>query len=216
MTEDRSPRPDTVGLSTKVEEDFVSPLTAIRGSLEILRDFDDLSAVDRERFIERALTGCSRLEKSIKELSKSVYAAARHQNESTATESAREDSEFAERITVHDAENVIEIDLSDFVFNGSALVNAFFDAIDRTIMNLGQRWYIMINQTNCQVWPEAWIAFAHRGKKVRVSLSKGVVRYEISNAVGDGSRTDPRDSDLVDSRAAAWARIAELKAARDG
>ena len=35
---DRQSTLSTLALSTKVEEDFVSPLTSLRGALEILRD----------------------------------------------------------------------------------------------------------------------------------------------------------------------------------
>ena len=72
MPEDDAPPHPTLALSTKVEEDFVAPLTAVRGSLEILRDFSDLGADERLRFIETALGGCARLEKGIGELARTV------------------------------------------------------------------------------------------------------------------------------------------------
>jgi hypothetical protein len=45
MFEDQQASISTLTLSTKVEEEFVSPLTAIRGALEILRDFPALEQV---------------------------------------------------------------------------------------------------------------------------------------------------------------------------
>ena len=59
MSEDRSKPQTTLALSTKVEEDFVAPLTSLRGSLEILRDIPDLSEEERRRFLETALRGCN-------------------------------------------------------------------------------------------------------------------------------------------------------------
>ena len=40
----------TEALGTKLEQDFVAPLTAVRGALELLRDFPDMSELERERF----------------------------------------------------------------------------------------------------------------------------------------------------------------------
>ncbi len=51
-----------------LEDDFVTPLTTIRGLLEILRDCPDLPQAERRRFIDMALTDCARLDRGIERL----------------------------------------------------------------------------------------------------------------------------------------------------
>ena len=48
-----------------LEDDFVSPLTAIQGLLEVLRDCPDLTPAERRRFADIALSDCARLEHGI-------------------------------------------------------------------------------------------------------------------------------------------------------
>jgi hypothetical protein len=50
-----------LALETKLEQEFVSPLTAVRGALEILRDFLDLPPNERARFIATALAAALRM-----------------------------------------------------------------------------------------------------------------------------------------------------------
>lgn len=51
-----------------LEDDFVSPLTAIQGLLEVLRDCPDLSAEKRRHFADIALADCARLGQGIDRL----------------------------------------------------------------------------------------------------------------------------------------------------
>ena len=219
MNEDRSSADTTLALSTKVEEDFISPLTSIRGSLEILRDFPNLALAERQRFVETALRGCARLEEGVSDLAKSVYAAserAKQPESETATQEPGAD--YTSRIEVLEDRGVIEVDFSDFVFNSTERVNAFYDAIDRTVQASGRSWYFVINYHNCSIWPEAWVAFAHRGKRLKVGISLGTVRYEEQDPC-DATRSElpgasSQDSDLFSSREAALARIEEMKQSR--
>lgn len=195
----------TLALSTKLEEDFVSPLTALRGSLEILRDHPDLSVTDRQRFIETALHGCARLEQSIQDLGASVYAAGKQAEQQA--ESAAPGSGFAARINVLSDLDCIEVDFSEFSFTDSNVVNAFYDAIESVVEPTGRKWYFIVNFRNCSVWPEAWVAFAHRGKKVSVLHALGTFRY-AENATGSGGS---QDTDMFATRAAALAHINQLR-----
>ena len=70
----------TLALNTTLEQEFVSPLTSIRGALEILRDFPDLPGEQRERFLANALEDCTRLELGIEQLASTVYAAGDRQH----------------------------------------------------------------------------------------------------------------------------------------
>ena len=207
----------TLALNTTLEREFVSPLTSIRGALEIIRDFDDLSPQQRSRFLDNALADCERLEQGIEQLAATVYAAGdRKQADQPDADSSQADSEYARRIHFDRELQIVEVDFSEFEFSSSQIVNDFYDLLDRMIEHSGERWYIVVNYHKCSIWPEAWVAFAHRGKKVNVSYSLGTVRYV------DASKTDdaaflPADPELYHSRDAALAAIAALRqSARPG
>ncbi|MEM7043248.1 MAG: hypothetical protein AAF543_10610 [Pseudomonadota bacterium] len=219
MPEDRSSVLSTLALSTKVEEDFVSPLTSLRGALEILRDFRDLSEDERDRFLKTALSGCARLERSVEDLAKTVYAAGQHAEPGTSAGLKPEQYRaYADRVDVLDQLNIIEIDFSDFAFNNSTIVNEFYDVIEWIVDHTERDWYFVVNFKDCSVWPEAWVAFAHRGKRINVTHALGTVRYAERDADEEGKqvdrRSDGRDSNQFSSREAAFARIEEMKLAK--
>jgi len=205
MTQVPSDPLDTTTLSTKLEENFVSPLTAVRGSLEILRDFPDLEARERRRFVESALQECARLERGVQELAAAVYAAARAQVAGPEQSASVAAGANTDRLRIDEAAGVVEIDFSDFEFSKSSIVNAFFDVIECLVRPTGRRWYFMTNFRDCRVWPEAWVAFAHRGRKVAVNLALGTVRY---------AEGGPGDPGIFPSREAALAEIGRMKASK--
>lgn len=194
----------TLALNTKVEEDFVSPLTAIRGSLEILRDFPDLAEEDRQRFVATALRGCDRLGSSVEQLAATVYAPDR----TAAGLPEDEYRTYADRIHFLAPNETVELDFSDFEFSSSDVVNRFYDVIDAQLEASGQRWYVMANHSNCRIWPEAWIAFAHRGKKVKVTYALDTVRFATRDPLAKDSGFDP---DLFATREEALAKLDALK-----
>ena len=217
MPEDRPDQNSTLALNTKLEEEFVSPLTSMRGALEILRDFPDLSEGERVKFIETALQGCARLERGVEELASAVYAAGQQAQASPATELLpAEQSEYASRVQLLNDAETIEIDFSDFVFSSAKIVNDFYDVIDQVVETSGRTWYFLVNYRDCRVWPEAWVAFAHRGKKVNVNYSLGTVRY-VEQETADGSNglreSDRLDPDMFTSREEAVARIQQMRRA---
>ncbi len=204
----------TSELETKVEAEFVAPLTAVRGSLELLRDIPDLSEEDRQRFLDTALRGCARLEQAIKELANAVYAAGDKVKEEGSGKVASDDyKHYAARIkTLHDSE-IIEIDFSDFRFSSNQIVNDFYDIVEDMIEASGRKWYFLVNYTDCSIWPEAWVAFAHRGKKINVNFSLGTVRYSEPKTGEDvSSEPDSFDPDLFPSRQLALNKLEEMKA----
>jgi len=216
---DRSSALSTIALSTKVEEGFVSPLTSLRGALEILRDFPDLSEDDRDRFLKTALSGCARLEQSVEDLAKTVYAAGQHAEPAPSTGLTPDQYRaYADRVDVFDEMNIIEIDFSDFVFSNSTIVNEFYDVIGWIVDQTGRDWYFIVNFKDCSVWPEAWIAFAHRSKRINATHSLGTVRYANRDNDEGSDQTDSRsesyDSSLLRSRKAAFAQIEEMKPAK--
>ncbi len=195
---------DTLALNTKVEENFVSPLTAIRGALEILRDHPDLGEDERRAFLDAALDGCRRIGRGIDELAAAVYSAANPPPPEVPH------SEYSGRVHLHEEMEIFEIDLSDLVLSSAAVVDEIFDHVDSRINATGRKWYVIVNFHNCRVWPEAWVAFAHRGKKVSVNFALGTWRFAEE---GDDM---PASSETLPSREAALAAIAEARAKTDG
>lgn len=199
-----------LALNTVLEASFVSPLSAIRGALENLRDYPDMAEAERLRFVTMALDDCQRLEQGISHLSETVYADHDHDHEQS--EVTRElESPFADRIAADPLTNILEIDFSDFVFKSSSAVNEFFDSIDKLIEASGHLWYVLVNYRHCSVWPEAWVAFAHRGQKVNQSYSMGTVHY--IEAEGDDWRNSfgVDDPETFHSKTEALARINQIK-----
>ena len=217
MTEEQSSgRHPTLALNTKVEEEFVTPLTAVRGALEILRDYPDLSEAERRNFVESALLECARLERGVQDLASTVYAAAQQAELKPSGDlSSEEAREYGRRIAILDDIQTIEIDFSDFEFSSANVVNAFYDVIDQAVESSKRHWYFLVNYRDCRVWPEAWVSFAHRGKKVNVGYSLGTVRY-IEEGGTEQSESQRLDPDMFASRSAALARIEELRHERGG
>ena len=201
----------TLALNTTLEREFVSPLTSIRGALEIMRDFPDMSHEERSRFLNNSLQDCARLEQGMEHLASTVYTAVDPQpQDQSKAQQAEIDSTYADRIRFFEELQIVEIDFSDFVFTSTKMVNEFYDVADRLIESTGERWYIIVNYHQCRIWPEAWVAFAHRGKKVNVSYSLGTVRYFDASALDDDLNL-LNDPELLPSRDDALAQVETLR-----
>jgi hypothetical protein len=209
MVDEMPEKRPTLALSTKVEEDFVAPLTAIRGALEILRDYPDLEEEKRHSFLNTALRGCRHLEKAVAELADTVYAAGNRVAEPKPEAAPARKSQYDERISIHEDLDVMEVDFSNLVFTDAHVVDAVHDAIEAAIRHSGRKWFLLINYDNCSIWPEAWVAFAHRGKKINLNHSRGTVRYAPNAEEGRSGLIE----DLFPTREKALARIEELRAA---
>jgi hypothetical protein len=203
----------TLALNTMLEQEFVAPLASIRGALEILRDFADLADEERSRFLNNALQDCARLELGVEHLASTVYSTVNHQQmEQPQAKQDDRDSSYAGRIQFFKELQIVEVDFSDFVFSSSKIVNDFHDTLDQLIEDTGERWYIVVNYHHCSIWPEAWVAFAHRGQKVNVSYSLGTVRYFDATSVDEDSPL-LNDPELFESHDSALARIKQMRRA---
>jgi len=125
------------------------------------------------------------------------------------------DLDIENRIIFHTDLQVMEVNFSDLTFNVSKPVNAFYDEIDRQLKASGQKWFFLVNYRNCRIMSEAWIAFAHRGKKTNIGYSLGSVRFATSDDTGkailDRSRKEHFDPNLFPSREVALAQLAEMR-----
>lgn len=207
----------TLALDTKVEKEFVAPLTTLRANLEILRDFPDLDAEERQKFLETAILACTRLEKAVEDLGTAVYSAGRQAEDGKPDTSStpKHDKRYAERIAFLEDIDAVEIDFSGFEFTNSQIVNDFHDVVEEMVEATGRKWYFIVNYRDCSIWPEAWVAFAHRGKKVNANYSLGTVRYvETEPEEGDGTasfKSDDFDPDMFPSRELALAKLEDEK-----
>ena len=111
---------------------------------------------------------------------------------------------YAERITFHPDLQVMEVDFSDVTFNVSKPVNAYYDELDSQIAATGQKWFFLVNYHNCTIMPEAWIAFAHRGKLLNLGYSLGSARFsassDTSETILEKSQKENFDPNLFSSR----------------
>ncbi len=189
MSKDNPDSSQILGLNTKVEEDFVMPLTAIKGALELLRDFPDLETDKRQRFVASALHECARLEDGIEQLAESVYEAGRRALDSeNGTVAKIVTNEYADRVKILEDLETVEIDFTDFHFTDSETVNSVYDAIETLVSPTDKRWYFIVNHVGCRVWPEAWVAFAHRGKKINFMYSLGTVQFETGRTIMENQK----------------------------
>jgi hypothetical protein len=124
-------------------------------------------------------------------------------------------ADYSRRLSFDSDREIMEVDFSDFTFVDSATVNAFYDHVDHQLWKTAKRWYFLVNYNNCKIFPEAWAAFAHRGKNANVKHSLGTVRYDASPETAEEIRrkanTDSFDPNLCASREAAIERIAEMR-----
>lgn len=201
---DPSGTDQTHALSTKLEEEFVAPLTTIRGALEILRDVPDLNPAEREKFVANALGACATLQQGVEGLAGTVYSAARKSGVVTVRTGTLEPTPgpYQDRMHMDADQTLFEIDFSGYEFTSTEEVNAFFDAIEAEIARAKVKWHFLVNVTNLSIWPEAWVAFAHRSKRVAVNFALATVRY-----VNEDATSQPADREVAVSREQALARL---------
>lgn len=125
------------------------------------------------------------------------------------------DNGFDGRITFHPELQVMEVDFSNLTFDVPALVHMAYDEIDRQLEETGKKWFFLVNYRDCRVMSEAWISFAHRGKKVNLAYSLGSARFaatgDTSEAILDSSKEEKFDPNLFTSRDEALVYLGGLR-----
>lgn len=119
---------------------------------------------------------------------------------------------FDPRIRFDDSLSLLELDISEFSFVDNDMVRGFFDLVEARIEESGRgRWRCLYNETNSRVYPEAWLTFANRAKKLRAAHFSAVARY----AIVDPTHPEDRRADLeiLPSREAALAALKREDAA---
>lgn len=124
--------------------------------------------------------------------------------------------DFAKRVQFNEENQIMEVDFSDLAFDDNEQVNAFYDMVDQQIAQTGRNWFFLVNYKNCKIDPKAWVAFAHRGKRVNIQHSLGSVRYSAreaeKNVIENRSKSESFDANLFESREAAMAQLVQMGA----
>ncbi len=122
---------------------------------------------------------------------------------------------YDDRIIFHADQGIMEADFSDLAFERSRDVDSFYDILEDRLAATGRRWYFLVNYRNCTIEPEAWIAFANRGKRANLAYSEGSVRFDTSRATEQSILEDAKREDfqpnLFSNRDDAIKRIIEMQ-----
>lgn len=123
------------------------------------------------------------------------------------------------RIILHDDSEIMEADFSNLHLATQTEANTFYDRIEERIAASGQeRWFFAVNYSNSRIDPEAWFAFARRGKTLNMAHSMGSVRFDASEEtrrqIESAAGTEAFDPNLFASRAEAFERLKSLPSRR--
>ncbi|WP_397541726.1 hypothetical protein [Roseovarius salis] len=127
--------------------------------------------------------------------------------------------ELDRRITFHHADQIMEVDFSDFHFDSSKVVNQFYDRLEERIAQTGEDlWFFLVNLNGTRIDPEAWTAYSRRGRALNLTHSMGSVRFDASEEterqIRRAANTEAFDPNLFSDRDSAVARLAGLPSKR--
>lgn len=97
-------------------------------------------------------------------------------------------ADLVRRVTFHEGDLILEIDLSHFTLNHSRDVNDLYDYLEERIKETDRKWFFLINMNGCEILPAAWGQHAMRGKALNKAASLGTARF----AAGSETETDIR------------------------
>lgn len=125
-------------------------------------------------------------------------------------------ADFARRLSF-DADNVImDADFSHFTFFHSRDVDDFYDFIEARIKETDRKWFFLVNLNGCRIMPEAWVRYAHRGKRLNIAASLGSVRFAAGSETEEDIRmratTQGFEPNIRNTRAEALDRIEQMRA----
>ncbi|PWE29923.1 hypothetical protein DDZ14_16450 [Maritimibacter sp. 55A14] len=110
---------------------------------------------------------------------------------------------------------IMDIDFKDMTFEHSGDVHAVYDFLEAEAGKTGRKWYFLVNYENCRIFPEAWVSYASRGKRLNLGWSLGSVRYAPGSETEQTIRMRAESQDfrpnIRNTREEALARIEELK-----
>lgn len=123
--------------------------------------------------------------------------------------------DIARRVSFDPETVIMDVDFSHVTFHHARDVDDFYDFIEDRIKESDRKWFFLIDYATCQILPEAWGRYAHRGKRLNQAASLGTVRY----APGSETEADIRlraesqgfRPNIRNTKAEALDRIEELR-----
>jgi len=128
-------------------------------------------------------------------------------------------AELDRRIIFHDADQIMEVDFSDFHFDSSKVVNQFYDRLEERITETGEDlWFFLVNLNGTRIDPSAWTAYSHRGRALNLAFSMGSARFDASEEtarqIRRAANTENFDPNLFTDREDAVERLRNLPGKR--
>lgn len=126
---------------------------------------------------------------------------------------------IAERITIHEARQVVEVDLSNLYFHTSHDVNRFYDHVEERLQETGEpRWFFAVNTQDYRVDEAAWFAFTKRGRDLNEGHTMTTVRFdanpETQAQIARNKGTDREMPNLFATRQEALDHLSSLPSKR--
>lgn len=123
------------------------------------------------------------------------------------------------RIRFDNAAQIMEADFSDLHLRTQPEVNAFYDRLEERIAETGEeKWFFLVHYSNSRIDPDAWFAYARRGKALNLAHSQGSVRVDASDEtrrqIERDAGTENFDPSLFADKESAVARLATLPSQR--
>ena len=119
------------------------------------------------------------------------------------------------RVSFDKTTDIMEIDLSNLTIAHSADVDLAYDYFEEAILETEQKWFFLINYENCEIYPEAWVRFAHRGKFLNERGSLGSVRFapgsETEETIRMRAESQAFRPNIRNTREEALERIEEMR-----
>lgn len=119
---------------------------------------------------------------------------------------------------VHFDENsvIMEADFSHMTFHHSRDVDDVYDYIEARIRDFDRKFFFLVNLNGCEILPEAWVRYAHRGKRLNEAASLGSVRFAAGSETEEDIRMRAQSQDfrpnIRNTRDEALALIGEMRA----
>ncbi len=127
----------------------------------------------------------------------------------------QQQDDFANRLTFHESLQAAEVDFSRVTFSSKEQVDRIYDEIDQKLAATGQRWYFIVNYSDCVIAPEVWAEFAARGKNSNINHSLGTVRIAASDktreTIRERAKSDFFRSNIFDTREEAIAAVTNMR-----
>lgn len=124
--------------------------------------------------------------------------------------------DMAERVHFDPDSGVMEIDFEGVQLQSAADVDAVYDQLEDLIAASGrEQWYLLVNERNFSLYPEAWVAHANRGRKLRQNATLAILRHGMLDRPADGRYVTRAEAVTeLDHLRATAARKAEAAARR--